>query len=478
MVEPTASDRITVPFSGPGAGTAPLTWGQKAILQDMRETGWTHNNSGAHHLPDGTTVEDMAERLGRLMSKHPALRMRLGTDADGKPCQVVSASGEIELEVVSFADGVERADAIKYGNDLWYEWLLTPIDPYRQWSLRMAVMRHRDAAVYMVLTIGHVLADGMGTLLLMADLGIGELAGRRVDPGAVGILELGRREQTPQVRRVSDRAVQYWAGQLRSIPPLTFGEPTHPEGRLGKRYWHGRFHSPAAYLAVLAIAERTRTDTSRVLLAVIATAVGRATGVNPLTAKVIVSNRFRPGFAEAITPLSQNSVLTIDLDGTVDEVVARARRASMVAWLLAYYDPDQLEELVARLDRERGYPAKVTCRINDRRLATRAAAEAAARRELVTMERIRAKLPETFLVWDGDLEHLPEQAFITVEDRPETVYLQVIFDMACFTSEQVETLLRGVEEVAIEAAFDPAAPTRLDSRVPSYPRSPAVPRGC
>jgi len=40
MAEQTGTDRIRVPFAGPGAGTAPLTWGQKAILHDMRETGW------------------------------------------------------------------------------------------------------------------------------------------------------------------------------------------------------------------------------------------------------------------------------------------------------------------------------------------------------------------------------------------------------------------------------------------------------
>jgi hypothetical protein len=178
-----------------------------------------------------------------------------------------------------------------------------------------------------------------------------------------------------------------------------------------------------------------------------------------------VSNRFRPGFAEAIATVGQNSVLTIDLTDTahttVDEVVARARRASMVAGLHAYYDPDQLDELMARLDRERGYPARVTCRINDRRLTTRQEVEDAVRDTTVTMAQIREKLPETWLSWDGDLEHLPEQAFITVEDYPQTVHLQVIFDMACLTEAQVETLLHGVEEVAVEAAFDPAAPTRV-----------------
>lgn len=460
MAEPSTVERIAVPFSGPGAGTAPLSWGQRAIMRDMRATGWTHNNSGAHPLPENMTVADVAARLSRLMSKHPALRTRLGTDADGQPCQVVSGSGEIELDVLTFADELDRAEAIRYGNRLWFDWMMVPLDG---WLLRMAVMQHRGHAVYLVLTVGHLVADGTGTLLLMADLGIGELADRRVDENAVWTADLARREQLPELRRVSDRAMRYWEGQLKALPALTFGEPTHPDGRLGSRYWHGRFNSQATYLAVLAIARRTRTDTSRVLLALIAIAVGRATDVNPLTSNVIVSNRFRPGLADVIGSLSQNSVLTIDLDGTVDEVVARTRTAAMLAWLQAYYDPDQLDKLTERLDAERGYPARITCRISDRRFSTRPATEAAVRDAVVTADAITAKLPETFLTWDGCLDNLPEQAFIVIEDRPNTVHLQLVFDMAVFTTEQVETMLRAVEEVAVEAAFDPAAPSRVRS---------------
>jgi hypothetical protein len=457
MVDQTRCDRITVPFAGPGAGTAPLSWGQKAILQDIRETSWTHNSSGAHQLPHGATVEAVAENLRRLVSRYPALRLRLGTDADGRPCQVVSESGEIDLEVVNLADGSEPADVGKYVDDLCYAWMVTPIDPFEEWSLRMAVIRHRDVTLYRVLTVGHLVADGAAVMRLVADLRMGTSAGRRDDP--LGPLELGRSEQTPESRRISDRAMRYWETRLRSIPPLTFGEPSHPAARLGTRYRHGRFNSPAAYLAVLAIAERTRTDTSRVLLAVIATAIGRATGVHPLTTKVVVSNRFRPGFGGAVATLCQDSVLTVDLDGTVDDVVARTRRASTAASLHAYYDPDQLEDLVTQLDRERGYPARVTCRINDRR-AVRPAAGAVRGAE-VTMDGIRAKAAETFLMWEGDLDCSTDQLFIAIEDRPKTVYLQGIFDLTCFTEEQAERLLHGVEEVAVEAAFNSETPTRV-----------------
>ena len=210
---------------------------------------------------------------------------------------------------------------------------------------------------------------------------------------------------------------------------------------------------------MLAIARRTGMDTSRVLFGIIATALGRATGLSTLTAKVISSNRFRPGLAEVIAPLAQNSLVTVDLtDATVDEVVARGRRALLAGGMHAYYDPDQLTELMARLDAERGYQAQVSCRINDRRMTTRRRTDEQARTAEVSSEQIQAKLGETWFSWDGTLDHLHEQAFITVEDQRDTVNLQLIFDMACFTESQIEKFAHGVEEVAVEAAFNAEAP--------------------
>ena len=102
--------------------------------------------------------------------------------------------------------------------------------------------------------------------------------------------------------------------------------------------------------------------------------------------------------------------------------------------------------------------------INDAREAgAREAAEAAARAP-VTTEQIAEKLPETFVAWDEARGGFAEQASITVFDHPGTLWVEVIFDMACFTEEQAEALLRGVEEVAVEVAFDASAPTRVGRR--------------
>jgi hypothetical protein len=127
--------------------------------------------------------------------------------------------------------------------------------------------------------------------------------------------------------------------------------------------------------------------------------------------------------------------------------------------LRACYDPDDLSEVGARLDAQRGYPASVTCRVNDQRAMTmRADAEAALE---VTPGQISERLAETSLAWLGPRENMHEQVNILVENRSGVVSLHMMWDLACLANEQVEALLRNVEEIAVEAAFDPAAPTKV-----------------
>ncbi len=453
------AEKVLVPFAGSQTGTAPLAWGQRAVWQDMQATGHSLNLADASRLPAGITAEDVAARFASVISRHPALRTRLDADAQGSLRQVVHASGEIALDIVTMPDDATARDVRECAVGLQHEQQVAPIDPYRDWPVQLAVIRHRGALAYRVFTVSQLVADGIALAMLRADLNSAGQAGR---PRAMNLLDLARRERTEPLRRVSDRAMRYWESQLRSTSPLTFGEPAHPEGRPGHRYWHGMFSSPAADLAMLAIAQRTSTDTSRVLHAIIATAIARATGSSPLTTKIVVSNRFRPGYTEIIAPLSQKSALTFDVaDASLDEVIVRVRRAMLAAGVYGYYDPQQLDEVSARVAAERGQPARITCLINDARTASMRADDEPASPASVTRDQIAEKLPETFLAWDETMRGFAGQAWITVFDHPGTLWIEVIVDMACSTEAQAEGLLRGVEEVAVEAAFDPEAPTGI-----------------
>ena len=458
MLEQTSRDRIVVQFTGAEAGAEPLTWGQKAIWQDMQDSGDQFSMGGRIELPQGCTVDDAAALLSGLMSRHAALRMRLASDSAGRPGQEVAGSGQIGLDILTIpAD----ADAARYAADLMDTWPAERFDFHRDWPLRMAVIRQRGACLHLVWVLSHLVADGGAHVLLGGSIE-DEAAGRASggDPRAQ-LLDLARSEQTPRLRQLSARAMQYWESQLRDIPAQTFGEPDQQRDHAGPRYAQLRFSSPAAHLAMRAIAERTGTDASRVTLAVIATAIGRATGVQPLTIKVTVNNRFRPGLAGVIAPIAQNSVVTIAVANTsVDEVVARVRGALMTAGMRAYYDPDDLREVTAKLDAERGYPARVTCRVNDQRAMTMGAGEEADLGE-VTPQQVRQKLAETTLTWLGPRDHMHEQVNILVEPRPDVVSLHLMWDLWSLTNGQVEAIARGVEAVAVEAAFDPAAPTKV-----------------
>ncbi|MBV9821509.1 MAG: condensation protein [Actinobacteria bacterium] len=452
-------NRLVVPFAGTRTGRAPLTWGEKALLQDQKETGLALNATGAQNLAPGTTVESAAARLGKLMSAQPALRVRLGTDEDGSLYQEVHPGGEVAVEVMDFADDDDPYEVAAFTEGLWQQWLIQPIHHFDDWPARMGIVRHRGRALYQILSFNHLVIDGTSMRYLMPEMGVGELPAGAGTTNPLDILQLAEYENSEAGQKISRRAMRFWESHLRDIPPRTFGEPIYPDGRLGKRYWHGRFASPAAYQAVLAIAQRTGADVSRAMFAVLSVALGRAMGLDRLRAKVILSNRYRPGFAEVIASLALNGIVSIDLtDATVDQVMARGRQALLASGMNSYYDPDHLNELMARLDAERGYRAEVTLRMNDRRRTTQKWTEEEVRARRVTPADIQSRLGETFFSWDGTLETCHDDAFVTIEDYRSTFHLQLIFNMACFTDKQIEDFVYGVEQVAIEAAFDDDVP--------------------
>jgi hypothetical protein len=104
MFEHISRDRMIVQFTGAHAGTEPLTWGQKAILQDMQDSGNQFSMGGRLDLPDGSTADDAAARLSGLMGRHAALRMRMRTDSAGRLCQEVAGSGQIGLDILAIPD--------------------------------------------------------------------------------------------------------------------------------------------------------------------------------------------------------------------------------------------------------------------------------------------------------------------------------------------------------------------------------------
>jgi hypothetical protein len=447
--------RVTVPFAGEGSGEGPLTWGQRTIWHTIQQQRCSLGVGDASPLPEGTSLESVISAFSFLIGRHQSLRTRVGFDADGRATQVLSERGEVPLEIVDVDDD---GDPAAVGAALRRRYHDTEFDYASEWPIRMAVIRHRGAFTHVVALYCHMAVDGSGVDALLGDLAnLDFRTGRATAPVAASQpLELAGWQAGPAGRRQSQAAVRHWEQALRTVPARRFPESTD---RDEPRFRYVYYNTPATHLAAQRIAARTGTGTSPVLLAAFAVALSRVTGYNPVAAQLIVSNRFRPGMTDFVGTISQTGLCVVDLAGaTFDEAVRRAWRSSLNAYRNAYYNPFELDALLARISEERGEQVDVELIFNDRR--TEVQREVA--KPLPTAGEVRAALPRTTMRWAAQLERAGERFVFHVNDMPDTVDVWMCIDGHCLSRDDTEALLRGFEAVAVEAALDPDTMTGIE----------------
>ncbi|WP_245931247.1 condensation domain-containing protein [Actinokineospora auranticolor] len=449
-------ERVPVPFHGAGAGTEPLTWGQIGIWQAIERSGESRTMGGRIALPPGYTVAAAAEVLAAVVGRHQALRTRLVL-TDGRPLQRVSESGEVVLEIVDAG----TADAAAVAADTQERYSSVPFDYEREWPVRMGLVRKDGALTHMVAVYLHLSMDAGGLEVLIGELG--------VDPStlppvtAVQPLEQARRQAEPAALRQSANALKYLEQVLRTVSvdrfrPVRYSD--EPEFRMI------RFRSPATRLAVDAIARRAGVSTSPVLLACFAVALARAGAANPVLAMLMVSNRFRPGFADSVSTIVQISPYLIDVaDITLGEAVARAARSTMNAYKHAYYDPDAQDEVVDRVFAERGEAVDFSCFYNDRRKSDRAPSEG----DDPSAAELADAAARAEAHWEDEPGMPRQKLYLHVDDPEGAIEFTMSVDTRYFTAEGTEAVIRGVETVAVRAALDPDTPTGVgnEARVPA-----------
>jgi hypothetical protein len=452
--------RIFVSFEGEGSGVDELSWGQRVIWGAMRMQRSSLSMGGARPLAVGRTVGDVAAVLRCVMGRHQSLRTRLRFQADGRLLQEVASSGEIPLEIVEAGDadpaGVAEALATRYKK--------TNFDYANEWPIRMGVVTQRGVPTHVAEVVCHLAADGFGMALLKA-----ELTGRDCRTGlarapvtAMPPLEQARSQRTRAVQRHGDAAMRYWERVLRAIPADRFAD-WPDEGQ--PRCLQAVYESPAVYLAVRLIAARTKVSTSQVLLAAFAVALARLTGSNPVVTLVLVNNRFRPGFAESVSPVSAPCLCVIDVaDITFDEAVVRAWHSAMAADKHGYYEPNLMWDLIARVGKERGGAINLAYFFNDLRVRHRGE-PAGQNGQDGSAEDLRAALPQSTLVWGSEQDGPCDRVFLYINDVPDTLSYEAWVDARYVSSADLEAALRGLEAVAVEAALNPAASTGIRSEV-------------
>jgi len=441
--------RVPVRFEGDGSGVEELSWGQRELWEAMRRQLTWMPMGYALPVPPGTTVDDMAAQLRFMMGRYQSMRTRVRRDPDGHARQVVAASGEIDLEVVDAADGEDPAAVAESTRQRFCD---ADHDFDRDWPVRMAVVRHRGVPTHQVVIICHLVTDGFGAMVIMREIEDRDLVHGRTPAPPVTAMEpmaQARWEASPAGRREHAAVLRRWEGVLRTIPARRFpgpGDPREP------RHWQVRIDSPATLLAVRAIRARTTVDSSSILLALFAVALARITGADPLVTRVVAHNRFRRGLAETVSPVTHTGLCVIPLgDLSFDEALATVHRRAMAAYRYAYYDPRELDALVARVAAERGEEIDLSCFFNDRRLATRDLTEAPPPEPAD----ITAALSRTQLRWSQQDKPV-ERLFATINDERDTLDYELFADTHHVSPAEMEACIRGMEALAVAAAFDPS----------------------
>src|SRR5689334_3860112 len=96
--------RAIVHFEGEGAGAGEMSWGQLELWGAMQRQRTRMPLPNIQTLRPGTTVDDVADWLRYIMSRHQAMRTRIQPQPDRPPRQVLYQSGDISIDIVEAGD--------------------------------------------------------------------------------------------------------------------------------------------------------------------------------------------------------------------------------------------------------------------------------------------------------------------------------------------------------------------------------------
>jgi hypothetical protein len=331
----------------------------------------------------------------------------------------------------------------------------------------MAVVRSSGKSAHLLIGYSHVLVDGAGIQALARDLEHFDRGGGDAGvatappPGAPSALDVARAQAAPAGRRQSARAVRHWAAQLDRLDGWRTAESARTRD---PRFWELVGYSPAMETAMRVVAARTGAGTTHVLLAAYAVAVGRVFKRDPAVAQIVVSNRFRPGFADLASQLSQHGICVVDVAGAgFDEVVARAEKSVTGASFAGYYDPAECDALLTQTAVERGRPLEIEWHLNDRRDKAGTDEDAASVPSAQDVSRV---LPLSKWYWGRKVPVFDGALFLQVDSEPliaerrvpgestPAVHMEVWTDTRAFEPIRIEEFAREMEAVLVEAALD------------------------
>ncbi|UWE12568.1 condensation domain-containing protein [Actinacidiphila bryophytorum] len=449
-----------VPFRAEG-GSGPVTWGQLHMWHPMLRYGAAFATLSLRQvvaLPaPGVEVGRCLDAIRELTETHQALRTRFADrSGTGDVRQDVAADGTHLVEVYETgehaSDGAVAAVAERRGRKLAAE----PFRHSHEWPVRFGLVCRGRQVRAVAVVCSHVAFDAWA-----ADLVCGAL--RRLltgEPAPQGStwqpLDQAAHERSERGLREDARAVRHWRARLAEVPDAAPRPPLDPPAAPPIQQWWLTSNALAA--ASVAVAERTRTSTSAVLLTLAATALSAIRGQRTVPLKLIAGNRLTDRQQRLATSAAQDALLVFERgDVGLDEAVREVYRRSTSGYMRGSYDPRSLSALTAELNGERRHPLDLTGYFNDARLAHAWA--------LPPGPAARSSRGPTFV--RGYDRNDMSFCVVLAQQGPDC-QVSVLADTTRLPADRIPVLLSGLESVLSAAATQ-------DIPLPSIPSSLGLP---
>ncbi|GGO15699.1 condensation domain-containing protein [Microbispora bryophytorum] len=421
MGDLTFTERMLVKYAGERAVEAPLTLGQINTLEwlgDDTRAGLYRMMEWAVTVPDGTTLDDVAETLAVLVERHESLRTSCVTGDSAR--QRVSGSGQVAVDVYETAAGAgSPIDPVEV-TDLISALQARPVDDVGDPMLRAAVAV-RDGAIRLVLiACSHLAVDCESLAVVVRQFNwlIRHPAERRAGPLTHQPVDQAAAEHSPRGRRRAEASLRYWGQHMSRMPQSVYAMP-RPTGGGEREVRHDYavpgaasgegdplgcwLDSPALRLALPHIAARTQTTLPMVLSAAFCAVLAWRTGSTDLVFASLANNRIGRNLHDYVGTLAQDTLLAVDAGTTsFDELIRRAGSGTLRAAMHGLYDVKLLQSLQSEIGDRRGvlFQRDCACNINlfDFDGETRPAGPPEAARDALARTALRWHVPPYFRV--------------------------------------------------------------------------------
>ncbi|MBP2706797.1 hypothetical protein JOL79_23600 [Microbispora sp. RL4-1S] len=456
------TERRYVKFAGGRAVEAPLTLGQINTLEwlgDDTRAGLYRMMEWAVTVPPGTTLDDVADALAVLVERHESLRTSYVTG--DKPCQQVSGSGQVTVDVYETAAAAGSPIDPGEVTDLISALQGRAVDVEGDPLIRAAVAV-RDGAIRLVLiACSHIAVDCESLAVVVRQFNrlIHHPAERQAGPLTHQPADQAAVEHSARGRRRAEASLRYWGHQMSRMPQGVYAmpRPTGDEREIHHDYavpaasgegnplgcW---LDSPALRAALPHVAARTQSTLPMVLSAAFCAVLAWRTGVSDLVFASLANNRIGSELHDYVGTLAQDSLLAVDAGTTsFDDLIRRAGGATLRAAMHGLYDVKRLQALQSAIGDRRGVMFQRDCACNINIFDGEARPEG-------PPEAAQAALPRTALRW-----HIPPYfrvlLLLRVIDSDGAPLLGLTTGHADLVpAAEIEALLLGIDRLLAAAA--------------------------